>query len=46
MIPDDEIIIEDETLSPEDEASLRRILLDCLTEDIAELAKDYPRLTR
>ena len=28
MIPDDEIIIEDEIITPEDEAILRRVLLE------------------
>lgn len=40
MIPDNEIIIEDELLTPEYEALMRRALFDELPEGLAEL-KDY-----
>lgn len=42
MIPDDEIIIEDELLTPEDEAVTPRVLFDELPESLGESAKDYP----
>jgi hypothetical protein len=37
MIPDNEIIIEDELITPEDEAILRRIIFELLPKELNEL---------
>lgn len=37
MIPDDEIIIEDELIAPEDEAILQRIIFELLPKELNEL---------